>query len=91
MIDRAAGAVIATIKVGSGARTIAITPAGRYLFVCNYNSGTVGCVDLEALAQIFTVPASKPIGLAVGEEGEKLFLSNYSPAQITVFEIVREE
>ncbi len=88
-VNRLAGTVAATIKVGSKARTIAITPDGTYLFVCNYEDDAVGCVDLAAAKQIFTVPASRPIGMTVDARGERLFVSNYAPPQITVFEIVR--
>lgn len=91
LVERVPGTVLATIKVGRQARTIALTPGGRYLFVCNYGEGTVGCVDLETRAQIFTIPASNPIGMAVSEEGDRLFLANYAPPRITVYEILRDE
>lgn len=90
VVNREAGTISATIKVGRAARTMDITPDGRYLFVCNYEDGTVGCVDLEARREIFTYPTPKPIGLCVDARGERLFVSNYSPPQITVLEIVRE-
>jgi len=90
LVDRAAGAVIATIKVGRQARTIALTPDERYLFVCNYGEETVGCVDLLARAQIFKVPTSQPIGMVVSARGDRLFVSNYTPPQVTVMRIVRQ-
>ncbi len=89
VLDRLAGTVKATIKVGNKARTIAITPDGNYLFVCNYDDGTVGCVDLQARKQIFTYKSPKPIGMTVDARGERLFISNYAPPQITVLKIVR--
>lgn len=89
LVDRKLGAVQNVIKVGSQARTIALTPDHAYLFVCNYGDNTVGCVDLAALRQIFTVPASRPIGMSVSERGDRLFLSNYAPPQVTVYGIVR--
>ena len=89
VVDRVAGTILATIKVGRAARTLDITPDGKYLFVCNYEDGTVGCVDLEARKQVFTYPTSRPIGLAVDARGERLFVANYAPPQITVLEIVR--
>jgi YVTN family beta-propeller protein len=95
LLDRKAGLVQATIKVGSQARTITLTPDGRYIFVCNYGEGrpgvgTVGCVDLQARAQIFTVPASMPIGIATSATGDRLFISNYAPPQVTVMQIQRQ-
>ncbi|MGQ9703930.1 MAG: YncE family protein [Actinomycetota bacterium] len=91
VVDRAAGAIVATIKVGRAARTLDVTPDGKYLFVCNYENGTVGCVDIEARRQVFTYPTSRPIGLCVDSRGERLFVSNYAPPQVTVLEIQREE
>lgn len=90
VVDRAAGSIMATIKVGRMARTLDITPDGKYLFVCNYDDGTVGCVDIEARRQAFTYSTPKPIGLAVDARGERLFVSNYAPPQITILEIVRD-
>ncbi len=94
LIDRRAGAVQATIKVGDMARTITLTPDGRYLFVCNYGAGkpgvgTVGCVDLQLRSQIFTVPASMPIGVAASATGDLLFVCNYAPPQVTVMHVDR--
>lgn len=88
-VNRVAGTVAATVKVGNKARTIAITPDGAYLFVCNYDDGTVGCVDIAARKQIFTSPTPDPIGMTVDATGERLFVSNYAPPQISVFTIVR--
>ncbi len=95
LVDRRAGAVQATIKVGNQARTITLTPDGGFLFVCNYGEGkvgvgTVGCVDLNVRAQIFTVPASMPIGIATSMKGDRLFISNYAPPQVTAMQIQRE-
>jgi YVTN family beta-propeller protein len=95
LVDRLAGAVQATIKVGSQARSITLTPDGGCLFVCNYGEGkvgvgTVGCVDLQARAQVFTVPASMPIGIATSAKGDRLFISNYAPPQVTVMQILRQ-
>jgi len=89
VVNRIPGTIAATIKVGNKARTIAITPDGAYLFVCNYDDGTVGCVDIAAGQQIFTYSTTKPIGVAVDSRGERLFVSNYAPPQVTVLEIIR--
>lgn len=91
VVDRSAGAVASTIKVGRQARSIALAPDGRYLFVCNYGDNTVGCVDLQAGEQLFTVPASKPIGITVSATGDRVFVSNYAPPRITVMEVSRAD
>lgn len=89
LVDRTGGLVIDIIKVGGQARTIALAPDGRYLFVCNYGEDTVGCVDLFARTQLFTVTASRPIGMTVSARGDRLFISNYAPPQVTVMRINR--
>ncbi|RJP30717.1 MAG: hypothetical protein C4536_09400 [Actinobacteria bacterium] len=88
-VDRIAGTVLATVKVGDKARTIAITPDGAYLFVCNYDDSTISCVDIAARKQAFTYPTPDPIGMTVDARGERLFVSNYAPPQVSVFAIVR--
>lgn len=90
LVDRRAGAVQETIKVGNQARSTTLTPDGRYLFVCNYGEDTVGCVDLHSRRQVFTVPSPDPIGIAVSATGDRLFVSNYAPPQVTVMQIQRE-
>jgi YVTN family beta-propeller protein len=89
VVNRVPGTIAKTIKVGNKARTIAITPDGAYLFVCNYDDGTVGCVDIAAGQQTFTYSTTKPIGMTVDSRGERLFVSNYAPPQVTVLEIAR--
>lgn len=89
VVNRIAGTVEATIKVGNKARTIAITPDGAYLFVCNYDDSTISCVDTAARKQVFTYNTPDPIGISVDAKGERLFVSNYAPPQITVLEIQR--
>ncbi len=41
------------------------------------------------MVTLFQVPASKPIGMTVSPTGDRLFLSNYSPPQVTVYRILR--
>lgn len=89
-IDRSNGTIVAVAKVGKMARTIALAPDENYLFVCNYDDNTVGCVETASMKQIFTVPCSKPIGMTVSPNGDRLFVSNYSPPQISVFRIKRD-
>lgn len=88
-LDRASGTILGTAKVGTRARTIVLTPDEGYLFVCNYEDNNVGCVDTVAMKQIFTKACSKPIGITVSAEGDRLFVSNYAPPQVSVFRIVR--
>ncbi|MBU1671677.1 MAG: beta-propeller fold lactonase family protein [Actinobacteria bacterium] len=89
LIDRKLGAVQYVIKVGSQARTIVLSGDQAYLFVCNYGDNTVGCVDLTSHKQVFTIPATMPIGITLSERGDRLFLANYAPPQVTVYQVVR--
>jgi len=90
-LDRLNGTILGTAKVGSKARTIALTPDEGWLFVCNYDDNAVGCVDTASMRQVFTRGCSKPIGMAVSPSGDRLFVSNYAPPQVSVFAITREE
>jgi len=88
-IDRASENITGVATVGYQARTIALTPDEGYLFVCVYGEENIACVDAATMQMLFKVPATKPIGMVVSPAGDRLFLSNYSPPQVSVYRIVR--
>jgi len=88
-IDRASENITGVATVGYQARTIALTPDEGYLFVCVYGEENIACVDAATMQTLFKVPATKPIGMVVSPTGDRLFLSNYSPPQVSVYRIVR--
>ncbi len=88
-IDRMSEEITGVARVGYQARTIAMTPDEAYLFVCVYGTENIACVDTATMTTLFEVPATKPIGMVVSPTGDRLFLSNYSPPQISVYNIKR--
>lgn len=61
-------------KVAAGARTIDITPDGRYLVAaCNFSSCLV-VVDTESFEEIASIPAdSYPVGLFISKDGRYVY------------------
>jgi DNA-binding beta-propeller fold protein YncE len=58
-------------SVGNGARTIEVTPDGRYIIVCVNNESKIAVIDAEKMAVIYTLPVSKyPVGLAISPDGK---------------------
>ncbi len=88
-IDRMSETITGVATVGYQARTIAMTPDEAYLFVCVYGTENIACVDTASMTTLFEVPATKPIGMVVSPTGDRLFLSNYSPPQVSVYNIKR--
>ena len=66
-----------TVKVDPGARTIALSPDGRYLYAaCNVRS-TLVIVDTYTMRRIVTLPAdSYPVGLDVSADGSHVFVTS---------------
>jgi len=60
-------------KVPSGARTIVLSPDGRYVFVaCNFSS-CIAVVDSSTMSLVGTISAdSFPVGLDISEDGKTL-------------------
>ena len=64
-------------KVPAGARTIELSPDGRYIFAaCNFSS-CLAIVDADAMTLIGTVPAdSFPVGLDISRDGRYVFTTS---------------
>lgn len=64
-------------KVGAGARTIEITPDGRYIVAaCNFSS-CLSVVEVETMKVIATVPAdSYPVGLDISKDGKYVYTTS---------------
>jgi WD40 repeat protein len=84
--------------VGLGARTIELTPDGRYLLVCVNNESLIAVVDAEKMELIYTLPVSKfPVGLAISPNGKYAVVTSQgkdtvkpSGNAVNIFEIVYE-
>ena len=66
-----------TCKVPAGARTIEISPDGRYVYAaCNFGS-CLAVVDTRQFALIGTVPVdSYPVGLEISSDGKTLLVTS---------------
>lgn len=64
-------------KVGAGARTIEITPDGRYIIAaCNFSS-CLYIVDAERMEAVATIPAdSYPVGLDISKDGNFIYTTS---------------
>lgn len=64
-------------KVGAGARTIEVSPGGRYIFAaCNLNS-SIDVVDTQSMQRIASLPVdSYPVGLDISKDGHYLFTTS---------------
>lgn len=62
-----------TASVGAGARTIEISPDGRYIFAACNMASCISVVDTQTMEQILSLPAdSYPVGLAISADGHFL-------------------
>ena len=70
-------------KVGTGARTIDITPDGRYvLAVCNYSSRLM-VVDTETMRVVVSIAAdSYPVGLDISDDGRYVYTTSQGRSSI---------
>lgn len=60
-------------KVATGARTIEISPDGRFIFAACNNASQICVVDTRSMQQILAIGAdSYPVGLAISDDGHYL-------------------
>ena len=64
-------------KIPAGARTIELSPSGKYVFAaCNFSS-CLAVVDAEAMTLLGTIPAdSFPVGLDISRDGRYVFTTS---------------
>lgn len=64
-------------KVGSGARTIELSPSGKYVFVACNNSSSLYVVKTETMEVVANIDAdSYPVGLDVSKDGKYVLLTS---------------
>lgn len=64
-------------KVGAGARTIEMSPSGRYVFVACNTVSQLCVVDTKTMKQILSIPVdSYPVGLDVSRNGRYVFVTS---------------
>ena len=61
-------------KVGAGARTIELSPSGKYIFAACNNASALYVVDAKEMKVLTSIPAdSYPVGLDVSKDGKYVF------------------
>lgn len=64
-------------KVGAGARTIAISPSGRYIFAACNNAARLCVVDTRTMKQIAEIAADPfPVGLDISADGSRVYTTS---------------
>lgn len=64
-------------KVGAGARTIELSPDGRFIFAACNVASKICVVDSRTMQQVLEIPAdSYPVGLAISEDGHFLITTS---------------
>lgn len=82
-------------SVGSGARTIVLSPDGRYIFAACYGESKIYVVDARTMTAVTSIGAdSFPVGLAVSPNGRRLYSTSQGniPGEgdaVDIYEITR--
>ena len=86
-----------TCKVGTGARTIELSPSGRYAFAACNNASKLCVVDTREMKQITSIDAdSYPVGLDISEDGRYVIITSQGRSggggnAVDIFEITYPE
>ena len=81
--------------VGSGARTIALSPDGRYIFAACYGESEIYVVDAQSMQVVTSIGAdSFPVGLAISPDGRRLYSTSQGKVcgegdAVDIYEITR--
>jgi YVTN family beta-propeller protein len=64
-------------KVGAGARTIEISPSGKYIFAACNNASRLCVVDTRTMQMIAEIPVdSYPVGLDISNDGRYVLVTS---------------
>lgn len=83
--------------VGSGARTIVLSPDGRYVFAACYGESEIYVVDARTMEVVTSIGAdSFPVGLAISPDGCRLYSTSQGTVSgegdaVDIYEIIRPE
>jgi YVTN family beta-propeller protein len=79
--------VTATVSVGSGPRSVAITPDGTRVYTTNQISDTVSVIDTATNTLSATVPVGdSPNGVAITPDGTSAYVTNYVAGTVSVID-----
>ena len=92
-IDLKAEKVIKSSKTGRLARTLAISPDGKYVFVVSYRDNILDVFQADNLKRLYRLKTGyEPVGLAIYQDGNTIeaWVSCYS-GRIDIFTFLRTE
>jgi len=80
VLDAASGDLMESIPAGHTATGPAISPDGKWLYVCNRFNNDVSVIDLAANKEVARIPAIRePIAAAVTRDGRAAVVANHLP------------
>ena len=83
------------VTVGSAPSAVAFNPAGSFIYVANYNDGTISVVDANTLVAVNTIPlgGDHPSGLAINPAGTLLYVLHATgllgPGYVSVVDLTK--
>lgn len=86
-----------TCKVGSGTRTIELSPSGRYAFAACNNVSRLSVVDTKEMKMLISIEAdSYPVGLDISDDGRYVIITsqgrrNEGGNAVDIFEVTYPE
>ncbi|HMK47810.1 MAG TPA: lectin like domain-containing protein [Methanocella sp.] len=88
VIDMSNDTVIATLDVGDGAHSAAISPGGAYVYVTDNSTGRLQVIDTRNLALIRSIPiGSHPHGVAVSPDGSIAAVANSGDSTVSLVDL----
>src|SRR5258708_13252962 len=88
VIDTGAGAVVATVSVGTGPHGMGVTPDGQRVFVSGDTSSGVSVIDTATDRVIQTIEVGKtPHGVAMTPDGKTLLVAVYGEGRVAFVDV----
>jgi len=83
------------VTVGSAPSAVVYNPAGSFMYVANYNDGTISVVNANSLLAVNTIPlgGNHPSGLAINPAGTLLYVLHATgllgPGYVSVVDLAK--
>ncbi|MGH2458088.1 MAG: YncE family protein, partial [Chloroflexota bacterium] len=90
LIDATTHQVLETIDVGFPARSVAVTPDGRYAFIVNGASGAnaVSVYDLITRSRVSDIPVGHdPMAINMSSDGRSAFVANSGSNDVSILDV----
>jgi len=90
VVDTATRQAVKTIPVGRRPRGIAFLPNGSRAYITNENDATLSVIDTAKLEVVQTIPLGaglKPMGMAMSQDGSKLYVTTGRGKKVVVLDL----